>query len=141
MTDNFDDVLLKSKIGYTDGTGGQADIPISIRPVGFGAAAFSFKVVDGKPVIEDIAGIAGEVPGEQTVPRAEAWAAAVLLSRIHPNAVARIGIDAAYVVDGVWKRGRSEKGKMGTLAHYFLRYLICAPQSSALTRSDSMSRR
>ena len=53
----------------------------------------------------------GEAPGEQTVPRAEAWAATILLSRIHPNAVARIGIDAAYVVDGIAKRSKLEQGQ------------------------------
>ena len=57
------------------------------------------------------------------MPRAEAWAAAVLLSRIHPNAVARIGIDAAYVVDGVWKRGRLEKGKNGDIWALFFAIL------------------
>ena len=86
-------------------------MPSDIRPVGFGAATFNYKCVNGKPIITDIEGLGGEVPGEQTVPRAEAWAATIVLSRTHPNAVLRIGIDAAYVVDGIAKRGRLEKGK------------------------------
>ena len=57
----------------------------------------------------------GEVPGAQTVPRAEAWAATALLSKVHANAVARLGIDASYVVDGVSKRQRLEKGKNGDI--------------------------
>ena len=127
MTDNFDASFLKSKLGYTDGTGGEADVPTSIRPSGFGAATFTFQIIDGKPVVTDIAGIAGEVPGEQTVPRAEVWAATVLLSRAHPNAVVRIGIDAAYVVDGVWKRDRLGKRKTGTSGPCFLRFSTYAP--------------
>ena len=79
MTDNFDQVLWRSKLGYSDGTRGQADIPMSIRPAAFGAATFIYDLIEGKPVITDVAGLAGEVLGEQTVPRAEAWAATVLL--------------------------------------------------------------
>jgi hypothetical protein len=123
ITANFDRVLQQSKLGYTDGTGGQDDVPIAIRPAGFGAVTFNFKLVDGRPTIENIEGIAGEVPGEQTVPRAEAWAATVILSRIYVNAVARIGIDAAYVVDGVSKRSRLEKGKNGDIWTLFFAIL------------------
>jgi hypothetical protein len=63
------------------------------------------------PEVTDIQCIGGEVLGEQIVPRAEAWAATVLRMRIHHNSVARIGIDIAYVVDGISKRPRLEKGK------------------------------
>ena len=51
------------------------------------------------------------MPGEQTVPRAEAWAATVLLLRTHYNAVARYAIDASYVTNGLSKRSRLEKGR------------------------------
>jgi len=44
MTEGFDEVMRKSKIGYSDGTGGQADVPLAIRPAGWGAATFLFKV-------------------------------------------------------------------------------------------------
>ena len=70
---------------------------------------------DGAGIRRQPTKIAGEVPGEQTVPRSEAWAATILLSRVHLNSVARIGIDAAYVVDGVAKRSRFEKGKNGDI--------------------------
>ena len=63
---------------------------------------------------EDIERLGGEVPGEQTVPRAEAWAATLLLSRVHPHAVARLGIDEAYVVDGFSKRRSLGKRKTET---------------------------
>ena len=80
-----------------------------------GAATFLFQVESGKPIFSNIECMGGEVPGEQTVPRSEAWAATVLLSRVHHNAVIRIGIDAAYVVDGCRKRSRLEKGKNGDI--------------------------
>ena len=111
MASNFDKVLHKRKLGYSDGTGGQADIPISIRPAAFGAATFNYKIENGEQMFEDIEGLGGEVPGEQIVPRAEAWAATIIMSRVHPNAVARFGIDAAYVVNGTSKRRSLEKGK------------------------------
>ena len=47
----------------------------------------------------------------------------MLISRIHANAVGRIGIDAAYVVDGVAKRSRLEKGKNGDLWSLFFALL------------------
>ena len=78
ITANFDKVLHQSKLGYGDGTRGQADIPIAIRPAGFGAATFNYRIENGKPIFEDIEGLGGEVPGEQTVPRAEAWAATII---------------------------------------------------------------
>ena len=55
----------------------------------------------------------GEVPGEQTVPRAETWAAIVLLTRVHANSVARLGIDASYVTNGVNNKRRLMAGNNG----------------------------
>ena len=93
----------QTRVQHSDGTRGQSEILISIRPAGFGAATFNYKVVNGMPVVTDIEGLGGEVAGDHTVPRAEAWAATIILSRVHPNAVIRLGIDDAYVVDGVSK--------------------------------------
>ena len=76
-------------------------------------------MVEGKPKFFNIEAMGGEVLGAQTVPRAEAWAATVLLSRVHANAVARFGIDASYVIDGAAKRSRLEKGKRGYLDPVF----------------------
>ena len=95
---------------------------MAIRPAGWGAATFNFHIEAGKPIFSDIECIGGEVLGDQTVPRSEAWAATVLLSRVHRNAVVRIGIDAAYVVGGCRKRARLEKGKNGDIWCLFLRF-------------------
>ena len=109
ISTKFDETLAASKLAYPDGTRGQDAIPISIRPAAFGAATFEMKIENGKPHYYNIQCLGGEVPGEQTVPRAEAWGATVLLTRIHYNAVARLVIDAAYVTGGMTKRLRLEK--------------------------------
>ncbi len=49
--------------------------------------------------------------------------ATVLLSRVNANAVVRIGIDASYVVNGMSKRARPEKGKHGDIWCLFLALL------------------
>ena len=111
QTPDFEKVLAKSKLGYCDGTSGVSSIPKQIRSAAWGAVTFEYEVVDGAPKFFNIQAIGGEVPGEQTVPRAESWAAAVLITRVHANAVARLGIDASYVTDGASKRTHLEKGK------------------------------
>ena len=59
VTKNFDAVLHQSKIVYSDGTRGQADIPIAVRPSGFGAATFTYRVENGRPIIENVEGLGG----------------------------------------------------------------------------------
>ena len=111
QTPDFDKVLAKAKLGYCDGTSGVSTIPKAIRPAAWGAATCEYEVMNGAPRFYNIQSIGGEVPGEQTVPRAESWAATVLITRVHANAVARLGIAASYVTDGASKRTRLVKGK------------------------------
>ena len=85
----------------------------SIRPTAFGLATFDFLMKDGVPQATNIAIIGGETPGRQTVPRSELMGAIVLISRVHLNVCARIGVDASYVIDGVCNRLRLEKGANG----------------------------
>jgi len=59
--------------------------------------------------------IRGETPGRQTVPRAELFGAIVLITRVHYNVCVRLGIDAAYVTNGVLKRARLDRGSNGDL--------------------------
>ena len=49
MSADFDSVLAKSKLGFSDGTRGLSEIPMHIRPAAFGAVTYEFKVLDGKP--------------------------------------------------------------------------------------------
>ena len=123
MSPNFDAVLAKSKLGFSDGTRGLDEIPMHIRPAAFGAATYEFEVVNGQPHFHNFQIIGGQVPGEQTVPRAETWAAIVLLTRVHFNAVARLGIDAAYVTLGSGNRHKLCKGKNGDLWGLFFTIL------------------
>ncbi len=85
-----------------------------VRPAAFGAATFHDEVVDGTLHFSNFEGLGGEVLVAQTVPRAEACGATVLLTRIKFNTTARFGIDAAYVTGGVYKRARLETGKTET---------------------------
>ena len=119
MTPRFDEVLAKSKSGYSDGTRGADMAPLNIRPAAFGATTFLYDIVNGEPHFHDFQILGGEVPGEQTVPRAETWAAIVLLTRVHANAVTRLGIDHSYVTDGVNNKRRLMTGKMGTYGGCF----------------------
>ena len=111
MTDGFDSALAISKLRYSGDTRGERDVPMSIRPAALGAATFEFEIAAGGPRFFNIQSIGGEVPGEQTVPRAEAWAATVLLTRVHFNGLARFGIDAAYVTGGMSRRWRLKETK------------------------------
>ena len=74
------------------------------------------------PHFYDIQCLGGQVPGEQTVPRPETWAVIVMLTRLNSNAVARLGIDAAYVTQGVGNRLKLVNGKNGDLCE--LRFII-----------------
>ena len=104
-----------SKLGYSDGTRGVDTAPLCIRPAAFGATTFQYEVRNGQPHFFDIQVLGGQFPGEQTVPRAETWAAIVLLTRVHANAVARFGIDASYVTSGTNNKLRLVRGKDGDL--------------------------
>ena len=96
MSPEFDATIAQSKLGYSDGTKGSCNTPLCISPAAFGATTFLFDVVDGRPHFHNFQILGGEVPGNQSVPRSEAWAGIVLLNRAHANAVARLGIDASY---------------------------------------------
>ena len=60
MTEAFDEILVASNLGYSDGTRGQAYVPLSVRPAAFGAATFQYKVTNGIPECTDIQYIGGE---------------------------------------------------------------------------------
>ena len=51
ITAGFDEATAKSKLGFSDGTSGQGEVPVSIRPAALGAATFEYKVVNGKPCL------------------------------------------------------------------------------------------
>ena len=49
------------------------------------------------------------------MPRSELWGAILLITRIHANVCARLGVDASYVTEGAHNRARLEKGANGDL--------------------------
>ena len=89
----------------------------------FGLATFEFMVIDGTVQATNITVIGGETPGRQSVPRSELFGAIVLITRVHCNVCARLGIDAAYVNHGVHKRARLETGSNGDLWGLFFMIL------------------
>ena len=115
-SEHFVATINRSGLGYSDGTGGQADIVTTLRPSAFGIATFDFLLDEkGVPRATSIAIIGGETPGRQTVPRSELFGAIILITRVHSNVVARLGIDASYVTNGAYNRTRLEKGANGDL--------------------------
>ena len=73
----FIDTINRSQLGYSDGTGGEADISNSLRPSAFGLATFDFILERGVPTATNLQVIGGETPGKQTVPRSELYGAIV----------------------------------------------------------------
>ena len=67
--------------------------------------------------------IGGEALGRQTVPRSELYGAILLITRVHSNVCARLGIDASYVTNGAFNRLRLEKGSNGDLWGIFFAIL------------------
>ena len=121
-TKGFVDTINRSQIGYCDGSGGEGDIVAMIRPAAYGMATFDFILEGGVPTAANIQVIGGETPGKQTVPRSELTGAIILISRVHWNVCARLGVDASYVTDGAFNRLRLEKGANGDLWGCSLRY-------------------
>ncbi len=60
-------------------------------------------------------GLVAEVPGRQTVPRAELWGASLLLERAPLSGPFEITMDAAYVVNGLERRSSTLRGMNGDL--------------------------
>ena len=65
----------------------------------------------------------GQVPGRQTTPRAELWAAIQFLSRASTGSYVEIGIDASYVTRGVIRRNQLAKGENGDLWSLFFQLI------------------
>ena len=114
-TSRFSETLAETRRAYSDGAGGPRHIPAVVRKVGCGAATFKGRQEGTDVVLDDVEGICGEVPGAQTVPRAEVWGAALTLASAPLEGTMHLGIDAAYVVNGNSRRGQLTKGANGDL--------------------------
>ena len=115
VSDNFSEVLNKNGVGYSDGSGGPNEVPREVKCVSFGAATFRFEHNEKDFSIEDLAVMGGQVPGKQTVPRSELWGAIQILCRADLDTDIGLGIDAAYVTNGVVNMDQLCKGSNGDL--------------------------
>ena len=70
---------------------------------------------DSNSSIDKIVVFGGQVPGRQTVPRAELWAAINMLKLANEALDLSIGIDASYVTKGIDNIDRLAKGENGDL--------------------------
>ena len=84
--------------------------------VAFGVATFEFQIQGpGDYTISNIHFLGGQVPGKQSVPRAELWGAIQTLCSADPDIDIDLGIDAAYVTNGVTNCTKLSAGSNGDL--------------------------
>ena len=94
-TGNFGDIASDSKHNYTDGSGGSSHTPIELRKAGCAVAVVQH---DGD-VIKNVGIKVAEIPGKQTVPRAELLAATMAAADFSANEPHHTTFsDAMYVV-------------------------------------------
>ena len=70
-------------------------LPKTLRQVARGVATFCMQILSGTSFkLQRIGFLGGQVPGRQTVPRAELWRAIQVLSRMDEKTNIQIPIDA-----------------------------------------------
>ena len=100
----------------SDGSGRSRKIPQTLRQVAFGVATFDMHIRnDTSFTLQHTGYLGGQVPGRQTVPRAELWGDIHFLSRVDGKTNIQIPIDARYVTRVIIHRGDLEQGPNGDL--------------------------
>ncbi len=130
-TPGFGALLAETRKGYSDGAGGRKSVPPCIRKVACGAAVFKGCGPGGcmpggggeERAATRVEGICAELPGKQTVPRAEVWGSALMAARGPAEGPLDIGVDASYVINGIARRGVSMKGPNGDVWSVLFRIL------------------
>ena len=90
----------------SDGSGRSRKMPQTLRQVAFGVATFDMHIRnDTSFTLQHTGYLGGQVPGKQTVLRAELWGAIQFLSRVDWKTNIQIPIDARYVTRGTTHRG------------------------------------
>ena len=74
-------------------------------------------------VLHNIASLGGEIPGRQTVPRAELWGVIQTISLSSSVTTLYVGVDAKYFTHGVLQRSKLETGANGDLWAILFRML------------------
>ena len=107
-----------AKVVYIDGSGGPKYAPASAPHMGSALAVFVVDE-DGTTLrISEVGVEASTVPGRQTVPRAELWAANMAAEYVHPGERVELRPDASYVSKGMAAIGPGHillRGRNGTL--------------------------
>ncbi len=115
VTEGFGEVVKRAGRCYTDGAGWSKHTPKDLGKVASGGAAFEYNVNEHGPSVINVEGFYAEVPGKQSVPRAEAWSVAMALHHVPRSAPVCIGVDALYVHQGVLQRRRPACGDNGDI--------------------------
>ena len=101
MAPGFDTMLQRSGgFLHTDGAGEGRNVPAAPRVVAAGGAVMEGSFSSSGIEVTSTEGFAAEVPGRQTIPRAELWAVVLGITRSDPHDHLDIGVDAAYVTRG-----------------------------------------
>ena len=100
----------------SDGSGRSRKTPQTLRQVAFGVATFDMHIGnDTSFTLQQTGYLGGQVPGKQTVPRAELWGAIQILSKVDGKSNIQIPIDAKYVTRCIAHRGDLVQGPNGDL--------------------------
>ena len=100
----------------SDGSGKSRKTPQTLRQVAFGVATFDMHIGnDTSFTLQQTGYLGGQVPGKQTVPRAELWGAIQILSKVDGKSNIQIPIDAKYLTRGIAHRGDLVQGPNGDL--------------------------
>ena len=95
----------------SDGSGGSRTTPQTLRQVAFGVATFDMHIGnDTSFTLQQTGYLGGQVPGKQTVSRAELWGAIQILSKVNGKSNIQIPID-----EGHCKQGDLVQGPNGDL--------------------------
>ena len=89
----------------SDGSGGSRKTPQTLRQVAFEVATFDMHISnDTSFTLQHTGYLGGQVPGKQTIPRAELWGAIQILSKVDGKTNIQIPIDGreALHTEVIW---------------------------------------
>ena len=120
-----------------DGSGRSRKTPQTLRQVAFGVATFDMHIGnDTSFTLQQTGYLGGQVPGNQTVPRAELWGAIQILSKVDGKSNIQIPIDAKYVMRGIAHNGDLVQGPNGVLWSILFQFMMYAVVSRTSSRSS-----
>ena len=112
---DFSTCAINHVLFASDGTGRSRKTPQTLRQVAFGVATFDMHISnDTSFTLQQTGYLGGQVPGKETVRRAELWGAIQILSKVGKTNI-QIPIDAKYVTRGIAHRGDLVQGPNGDL--------------------------